>query len=112
MFCRRLALAAASLTTVRCGSTGVGVKSHDSTLEDDTWLEAQMDQQAKEMTQEERYAAEKQRQVLKGMMGRMRSEVDKKVSIAKEEAKKEQQSDIEYLKQQVEFLKQELTKKK
>ena len=48
------------------------VKPSDPTYEDDRWLEAQIAEINK--TPEERYAAEKQKTLLKNMMGKIREE--------------------------------------
>jgi polyhydroxyalkanoate synthesis regulator phasin len=48
------------------------VKTTDPTYEDDRWLEAQIADASK--TPEERYAAEKQKTILKNMMSKMREE--------------------------------------
>jgi len=46
-----------------------GIKSQDPTWEDDRWLEAELAN--KNLTQEERYALIKQREVIKGMMAKV-----------------------------------------
>ena len=53
--------------------------------EDDRWLEAEIDEHTKEMTNEERYAAEKQRELMKKLMGKMRERTTE--SVAKVEDK-------------------------
>ncbi len=64
-------LFASAGTPTLCAATRL-VKSNDPTYEDDRWLEAQISEQFK--TPEERYAADKQREMLKNMMGKMREE--------------------------------------
>ncbi len=57
--------------------------------EDDRWLEAVIDEHTKEMTNEERYAAQKQREVLKKMLGRVRDEHHEKVKAVEDKHEKE-----------------------
>ncbi len=64
------------------------VKSNDPTHEDDRWLEAEFANNA-EMTIEERYAAEKQREVMKKMLAKMRTHTQTKVDAAEEKRQKE-----------------------
>lgn len=62
-----------------------GVKSTDETYEDARWLEAQF--AAKESTPEERYAANKQLEIMKSMMARLREDTNTKVAaVQKKEA--------------------------
>ena len=80
MLARRLCVRAfaapvATVASRRLSSTKT--ESHD----DDRWLEAVFDEHTKEMTNEERYAAQKEREVLKKMMGKMRSHADEKVKV-------------------------------
>lgn len=60
------------------------IKSTDPTYEDDRWLEAQISQDA-EMTQEERYAAEKQRELMRSLLNKVREESEAKHDEHKEE---------------------------
>jgi hypothetical protein len=68
---QRLGASRMFASAVVCTSTRM-VKSTDPTHEDDRWLEAQIAEHNK--TPEERYAADKQRAVLKNMMAKMREE--------------------------------------
>eukprot|EP00744_Colponema_vietnamica_P002932 GILI01004550.1.p1 GENE.GILI01004550.1~~GILI01004550.1.p1 ORF type:complete len:120 (+),score=51.31 GILI01004550.1:58-417(+) len=65
-----------------------GAKSNDPTYEDDRWLEAQFTEKAK--TPEERYAAQKQLEIMKTMLTKVRSETDEKVK----KAVSQQQADL------------------
>mmetsp|Transcript_10680 Transcript_10680/g.33135 ORF Transcript_10680/g.33135 Transcript_10680/m.33135 type:complete len:98 (-) Transcript_10680:556-849(-) len=47
--------------------------------EDERWLEAEIDEHTKQMTNEERYALQKQKAVLAKMMGKMRTQSNEKV---------------------------------
>ena len=49
-----------------------GIKSNDPTYEDDRWLEAELGMTA-EMTAEERYAANKQRELMKKVLDKART---------------------------------------
>ena len=57
--------------------------------EDDRWLEAVFDEHTKEMTNEERYAAQKQRDVMKKMLGKVRSQTEEKVQAVEDKHAKE-----------------------
>lgn len=49
-------------------------------VEDDRWLEAVLDEHTKEMTNEERYAAQKQKEIMKKILGKARDDAHAKVA--------------------------------
>ena len=71
MLARRLFAMPAVASAVRFSSTQ---------QEDERWLEAEFDEHTKEMTNEERYAAQKQREVMKKMMNKMSVRTQEKVA--------------------------------
>ena len=61
------------------GARFSGVKSNDPTYEDDRWLEAELSMDA-EMTQEERYAKQKQAELMKKILKKSREDAQKHVA--------------------------------
>ena len=72
-------VAAVSAAVAVTGARFTGVKSNDPTYEDDRWLEAELSLD-KEMTQEERYAAQKQAEIMKKILKKSRDDAQKKVA--------------------------------
>lgn len=72
-------VAAVSAALAVTGARFTGVKSNDPTYEDDRWLEAELSLD-KEMTQEERYAATKQAELMKKILQKSRADAHKKVT--------------------------------
>ena len=73
MFARRFAAPAAATA----GS--FAARRMNSTHEDERWLEAEIDEHTKQMTNEERYAMQKQKNVLAKMMNKIRTDSHEKV---------------------------------
>jgi hypothetical protein len=61
-----------------------GIKSNDPTYEDDRWLEAEFATSA-EMTQEERYAKQKQAELMRKILNQARKETQATVAAHKEQ---------------------------
>jgi polyhydroxyalkanoate synthesis regulator protein len=100
MLTRRLV--AAPITAVAARFSGV--KSTDPTYEDDRWLEAQLHD--REKTPEERYAAEKQREILSKLMTKVRADTHKVV----QEVKEQHKTEVDSLKEQMATLQKKLDK--
>jgi hypothetical protein len=82
------------------------VKANDPTYEDDRWLEAQIADITK--TPEERYAAEKQKQLLKNMMGKMREEHKDHVASVRLQESATRNEEVSGLKKQLADLQQKI----
>lgn len=90
-----------------------GVKSSDETYEDARWLEAQF--AAKEHTPEERYAAQKQLEIMKSMMTRLRKDTEAKVAAVAEREKQahnERDAKVDQLHKQIAELQKTLSELK
>jgi hypothetical protein len=77
MLARRLPTVFAS--TVSTAAVSRRFASGKKDEDDDRWLEAVFDQHTKEMTNEERYAAKKQKEIMRSMMGKLRDEHQQEV---------------------------------
>lgn len=102
MLSRRVA---AALPAFALGSqarfSGLGVKSQDPNFEDDRWLEAELEEHKQNKTPEERYAAEKQRDLMKKMMAKMRDERKAHVAEVQKEQTQKHEAEIGALKDQL-----------
>ena len=75
MLARRFCAPAAAAV----GAFAVRRNNSSQEHEDDRWLEAEINEHTKQMSNEERYALEKQRKVLAKMMGKVRGDAHDKV---------------------------------
>ena len=99
----RLRLATSALASVSFART---LKSTDSSYEDDRWLEAEF--QDPQKTVEERYAHEKQRDLMKKLIGKMREEHDNKIKAVHEEQQKLREVEVGKLNAQLKAIQDQL----